>query len=102
MRSRRQLKRRKVLRDYKDAHRIVGFHQGGERPKGEFYATCPRATIELLEKEKFGQTVLEPCCGNGAISKILQDNGYTVISRDLYDWGYGETGKDFLVEPIVE
>lgn len=83
--------------DFKDAQKIVGFCEGA-RPQGDFYATPTAAITQLLDKEQFGNTVLEPCCGNGAISKILQVYKYNVISQDLYDWGYGISGKDFLTE----
>lgn len=90
-----------MIKDFKEAQKVVGFHSG-ERPKGDFYATPKEAVTPLLDREKFGNSVLEPCCGNGAISKILEQYKYKVISKDLYDWGYGETGKDFLKEPIID
>ena len=114
-----------VIRDFKEAQKVTWFYAYKEghnevRPKGDFYPTSPQAMNGLLSKEKFGKTILEPCCGNGAISKILeglehplmQFDGeketqigvwkHEVISRDLYDWGYGEPGKDFLEEPIID
>lgn len=91
-----------MLKNFKEAQKAVGHYTGGERPKGDFYATPPSAVEALLSVEKFGHTVLEPCCGNGAISKVLEAHQYNVISRDLHDWGYGETGKDFLTEPIID
>ena len=90
--------------DRDEANKITGiynYEEGQSRPKGDFYAT-PRVAIEgLLSKEQFGHTILEPCCGNGAISKVLEEYGYEVISKDLYDWGFGEVGKDFLTEPVT-
>ena len=96
-----------VVRNFKEAQKVTGFYaykegQGEGRPKGDFYPTAPQAVYGLLSKEKFSGTILEPCCGNGAISKILEESEYKVISRDLYDWGYGEPGKDFLTEPIID
>ena len=90
-----------MLKNKKEAQKAVGFYAGGERPKGDFYATPSVAINALLDKEIFGNLVMEPCCGNGAISSILIERGFKVISKDLYDWGYGETGKDFLQEPIM-
>lgn len=90
-----------MLKNSKEAQKAVGFYKGGERPKGDFYATPPVAVTKLLNHEQFGTLVLEPCCGNGAIAEILSHD-HTVIARDLYDWGYGETGKDFLTEPITD
>jgi hypothetical protein len=71
-----------------------------ERPKGDFYATPEIAIRRLLDVEAFGKRVLEPCCGNGAISSVLTRCGFDVESRDLYDWGYGRQGIDFL-EPAT-
>lgn len=92
-----------MLYNTKDAHRTLGFAAGGTRPKGDFYATPKEATLGLLGNMEFGNLILGPACGNGAISKILQDTGgYTVISQDLYDWGYGVGGVDFTDCPIVD
>jgi hypothetical protein len=75
---------------------IVGF--GKDRQEHDFYPTPEYATEALLEKEKFEGNILEPACGDGAISRVLERNGYDVSSTDLYDYGYGETGIDFLKE----
>jgi hypothetical protein len=64
-----------------------------DRESNDFYPTPPKATIMLLEKERFEGTVWEPACGDGAISKLLPD---ATISTDLYNRGYGESGVDFL------
>lgn len=89
------------MSDFKEAQKIVGFCSG-ERPKGDFYASPPIAVEKLLDYESFGNLVLEPCCGNGAISRVLISKGYNVISRDLYDWGYGEPNKNFLTEHVID
>ncbi len=65
------------------------------REEHDFYATEPKAVELLLEQEKFEGKILEPCCGTGDISKVLEANGYEVISSDLIDRGYGEV-KDFF------
>jgi hypothetical protein len=46
--------------------------------------------------ETFEGSIWEPACGDGAISKVLEAAGYTVISTDLVDRGYGHGGHDFL------
>lgn len=72
---------------------------GGSRNNdvdGDFYPTPPMATVALLEREKFFGEVWEPACGNGAMSRVLEDYGYRVRSTDLYNRGYGESGVDFL------
>ena len=62
----------------------------------DYYATEPKATELLLEKEKFFGTIWEPACGEGHISNVLVENGYEVHSSDLVDRGYGFGGFDFL------
>lgn len=71
-------------------------HTEGERQEHDFYATEPRATEELLELEKFSKNIWEPSCGAGHMSKVLEKAGYNVYSSDLYDYGYGKSGLDFL------
>lgn len=63
------------------------------RVVNDFYPTPPIATIMLLEKEEFNGIIWEPACGDGAISKLLPE---TTISTDLYYYGYGKGGVDFL------
>ena len=74
-----------------------------KRHPRDYYATPPEATILLLKAEKFNHKILEPCCGDGYISKVLEGKGYEVISTDLYDYGYGHSGVNFLDEsnPII-
>lgn len=74
-----------------------------KRQERDYYATSPEATMLLLKAEKFNHKVLEPCCGDGYISRVLEKKGYEVISTDLYDYGFGISGVDFLDEsnPII-
>ena len=67
-----------------------------ERVEHDYYATEPAAVEMLLGLEEFGPTVWEPACGQGHISEVLVKHGYTVISTDLVDRGYGLGGIDFL------
>lgn len=70
-----------------------------KRAAYEFYPTPPSATRALLDAVSFTGDVWEPACGEGHISKVLQDAGYRVVSTDFAEcWGYGETGRDFLAE----
>lgn len=69
-----------------------------KRQTRDYYATSPEATLLLLKAEKFNKKVLEPCCGDGYISRVLEGKGHEVISTDLYDYGYGISGVDFLDE----
>jgi hypothetical protein len=68
-----------------------------EHPDG-FYPTPPRGTRALLAVERFAGVIWEPACGDGAISRILEAVGHTVISTDLIDRGYGRAGHDFLAD----
>lgn len=57
----------------------------GDDLNSEQYFT-PRPYIVALVKyigAEF-QTVFEPCCGDGHISKVLVEHGKNVIERDLY------------------
>ena len=57
--------------------------------KNDFVKTPPEITEALLKYEKFEGNILEPCCGDGAISEILKKHQYEVISSDKFDYGYG-------------
>jgi hypothetical protein len=81
------------------SHRVTGVAVDHEnREKDDFYPTPPEGTEALLRVESFDGPIWEPACGDGAISKVLQGAGYTVISTDLVDRGYGEPRTDFLME----
>jgi hypothetical protein len=55
------------------------------------FVQTPKEIIDiLLQHEKFIGNILEPCCGKGAISDILKDHKYSVISSDIINYGYGE------------
>lgn len=71
-------------------------HVEEEREENDFYATHPIATEMLCELEIFSKDILEPCCGGGHISKVLEEMGYNVESMDLIDRGYGKGGINFL------
>jgi len=63
-------------------------HSDINRPEYDYYATEPKAVKLLLELESFSN-VLEPACGEGHISKVLESYGIKVTSYDLIDRGYG-------------
>lgn len=71
-------------------------HSKGEREENDFYETESKAVELLLELETFDKNILEPACGRGAISKVLEKFGHNVKSTDLIDRGYGTGGIDFL------
>jgi len=74
------------------------FRKSDLRIPNEFYPTPPEATRALLSVERFEGSIWEPACGDGAIAKLLQSSGHSVVSTDLNDYGYGVTGVDFLKE----
>ena len=71
-------------------------HSDFEREKHDYYATDPKAVEELLKVESFDKNILEPCCGEGHISKVLEKHGYMVESSDLIDRDFGRGGVDYL------
>lgn len=62
----------------------------------DFFPTPPWATHALIDNETFRGEIWECACGNGAMSKVLEDAAGSVSSSDLYDRGFGESGVDFL------
>lgn len=64
----------------------------------EFYPTPPEATRALLAAEGFDGSIWEPACGQGHIAKVLTEHGHDVVATDLVDYGFGQPGRDFLVE----
>ncbi|MDR3534803.1 MAG: hypothetical protein P4L90_30100 [Rhodopila sp.] len=69
---------------------------GYEREGRDFYATPPWVTEALLRHVRFRGPVWEPCCGDGAMSSVLAEHGYDVVSTDITDRGFGVPGVDFL------
>lgn len=90
-----------MARDWKggtaSAFKTIGAsnHCDHDRADKDYYATEPAATDWLVRIEKFHGPILEPSCGEGHISRQLIKAGYTVVSRDIADRGYGEVA-DFL------
>jgi len=66
--------------------------------KDDLYETPACAVHALLRCEKLPSVIWEPACGRGAISRILLAAGHDVRSTDLVDYGFGESGIDFLME----
>ena len=76
-------------------------HTGGDRQREDYYATEPKATEWLCKLERFEGRILEPSCGEGHMSRVLEAAGYDVVSRDLVDRCYGEVA-DFLAIDNLE
>ena len=62
----------------------------------DFFPTPRWATFALIDNEKFSGDIWECACGDGSMSKVLEETGCAVFSSDLYDRGYGQVGLDFL------
>ena len=76
-------------------------HTDADRQREDYYATEPKATEWLCKLERFDGRILEPSCGEGHMSRVLEAAGYEVVSRDLVDRGYGEVA-DFLAIDNLE
>ena len=63
------------------------------------FPTPPWATRALLEyivhSELQNETCLEPACGAGHMSKVLNEYFSEVVSSDIFPYGYGDV-QDFL------
>ncbi len=62
----------------------------------DFYPTPPWATYALIDNEALTGDIWECACGDGAMSRVLEDTGCAIVNSDLYDRGFGEAGVDFL------
>lgn len=65
----------------------------------DVYETPPVATRALIQHmDHSPMTIWEPACGNGAIAKVFEEAGHTVIGTDITpDRTYGLGGSiDFL------
>lgn len=63
----------------------------------EHYETDEWAIDRILEKEIFNLFVLDPCAGNGIMTKKALEKGYSVFPTDIHDWGFNlYKVQDFL------
>lgn len=62
----------------------------------DFFVTPPWATFALIDNENLRGEIWECACGDGTMSRVLEQTGSPVFSSDLYQRGYGEPGRDFL------
>ncbi len=63
----------------------------------DFYPTPSWATHALIDNEILTGDIWECACGDGSMSRVLEETGCTVQSTDLYDRGFGESGVDYLL-----
>jgi hypothetical protein len=76
---------------------VRAIHKSGfERIEGDFYPTPAWVTECLLANVTLRGPIWEPCCGDGAIAKVLTAAGHEVEATDLVDRGFGSAGTDFF------
>ena len=73
-------------------------HSEKERETNDYYATDPYAIDVLINDggANLAPNIWEVSCGEGHLSKRLEEYGYNVKSTDLIYRGYGVGGIDFL------
>lgn len=78
----------------------MGGFDVGTRQADDFYSTPSWAIEELLKREAFPSPIWECAAGDGAISRVLEKSGYTVVSSDIRQGAgvYGEGGINFFFE----
>ncbi len=69
---------------------------GYDRQAEDFYSTPEWVTRCLLRQIALRGPVWEPCCGDGAIARVIGEAGLEVVATDLADYGFGTPGVDFL------
>jgi len=85
---------------------FVGARDAGYKDNldADFYETPPLATLSLVESYFLDRriSIWEPACGYGAISEVLRNLGFTVVSSDIQAHGYGKVADVFAVtEPFM-
>lgn len=66
----------------------LGTQSASKEERGDDFYQTPREAIHaLLCVEQFQQSVWEPSCGHGAISKPMEDAGYDLTISDSVDRG---------------
>lgn len=71
-----------------------GASETRKREANDYYATPPEATEVFLNEINLSGSILEPACGEGHISKVLESKypNSEILSTDLIDRGYGIGG----------
>jgi hypothetical protein len=69
-----------------------------KRQEFDYYATPAWAVASMLDCVKLNGPILEPCSGDGAISRVVESRGYSVKSSDIRndDGVYGDRGINVL------
>ncbi len=69
---------------------------GYDRRENDFYPTPDWVTDAFLNSVTLRGPVWEPCCGDGAMARVVQEHGHEVVASDLMDRGFGQPGVDFF------
>jgi len=77
-----------------NGYSLAGMSMSRDRVQEDFYATPAESTKALLAVEEILYPALEPACGQGHISKLLDQE--QTFSFDLIDRGFSEMTMDFL------
>ncbi len=87
----------------------VGTASATKEERGaNLYETPPEAMFTLLALEELTACVLEPACGRGAISRMLEAHHYGVVLADINDYGTADSNgelqavRDFLTSQPLE
>ena len=62
-----------------------------DRVENDYYATLKESVESLLNNEKVGGLVLEPCVGGGHVADVLKTIAKKVDCIDIVDRGYEGT-----------
>lgn len=81
-------------------------HSLKDREINDYYATDPNSLkifLKALKRDniKLNNNIWECACGQGHLSRVLEDNNYNVYSTDLIDRNYGMGGVDFLSTNMI-
>ena len=79
-----------------EQYKLLGRKVADLRQEDDFYPTPAYVTQALLDNYRFTGEIWEPACGDGRMSKILEQYYSKVESSDLINRGYGTAGVDFL------
>lgn len=80
---------------------LAGGNSSTEKADNDFYATDPK-TVRIFLDESYDifkdvSKIHEPCCGQGHLSKVLEEYFECKIQNtDLIDRGFGEGNVDYL------
>lgn len=80
---------------------LAGGNSTTQKAENDYYATDPKTVRAFLDTSfnifKEVKTILEPCCGEGHLSGVLEEYFECEINNiDLVDRGFGYGGIDYL------